>query len=94
MPFRVIALRQTVSLANMNNCVKFHKIRLNSKNVMAKVKVFHNYNNDYTAHAIDDNRVMTILRLILFEKKAELKMHGKICLVVLQYALMVNNLRM
>ena len=69
---RVMALGQIVALVMVNKCVKFHNISFSNKEVMNKVKVFHdNANDNYADDA--DARVMTIPRLFC-PKTDELKM--------------------
>ena len=71
-------LGQIVALVMVNKCVKFHWGSLNNKEVMVKVKVFHddaddNNNDDNNGNdndnADDDTRVMAITRLFFFENR-------------------------
>ena len=55
-PFRVMALGHSLALMMVYKCVKFHKAGLDSKKVMAKVKV---------SHDAADDQVMTIPRLFV-----------------------------
>ena len=69
-----MVLGQIVALVTVNKhvMVKFDKIGFNTYKVIAKVKVFHDDNNDNEndyAAADDDTRVMTIPRLFFFEKQ-------------------------
>ena len=69
---RVMSLGQIVALVMVNKGVKFHNISFSNKEVMTKVKVFHDDNDDdnndnYYADA--DARVMTIPRLFLSQKQ-------------------------
>ena len=56
MPERVMVLRQIIALVMVNKCVKFEDCSFNSIEVMSKVTVFHD-NDD------DDTGVITIPRL-------------------------------
>ena len=59
-----MAFGQIVALVMVNKCAKFHNISFNSLEVMTKVKVLHNDDNDDN----DNARVMAIPRLF-FQKQ-------------------------
>ena len=58
-----MGLGQSVALAMVNECMKFHEICFSTFKVTAKVKVCHNANDDNDNKdyaAVADTRVMTI----------------------------------
>ena len=63
---RGMDLGQTIALVMVNKCVKFEDSSFNSIEVMGKIELFH---DEYSAMAYTNTRMMTIPRLVFFEKK-------------------------